>query len=916
MRSSLLLVGVLLAAGVTYAAPRAVHRQSRAARRTHPAPVSRPVAVPGRTSPAKKTPAKPKATVLAGRVLLPDGTPAAGAHVSFGWVMVHQGEARFKTVKTDESGRFHHALQLSTAHVAVTALAPDQGFSRRFLPVKSRGLASLELKLEPTATVSGRVVKLDGSPAPEVPVRVTSLPLGQQIFLVNPPAAGPATAPSAPAAPVELQQEQAYWQTYGRVLSDQMARSLYGAKTDAEGRFTLTGLPRVGQMTLALGGGYILGPGSLGPVELGTAERQDIGALAAGRPGLLKVQLTDERTRRAGSNVSMLVTLADGDRSILVQSNGCSPYLELSTDENGLARSEELLPGDYWVLVHGIRRKVTVEADRITGPVEITTRLGSLHGRVLDAAGKPVPRVPITLEMPGRLSGPGAEAILFQGWQGGPVTETAENGRFEIPSFDWNSPSVTIRAARGNTLAEWTGPPEKVGDLLELRLRPGAMTTVTGRLVDPHRKPVRSTSFATIRWQDAPRLLWMRNPVQGTTDPEGRFRVTVLPGESFSIIGQSCNINEDGEPVTFETPRFLTSEKGGAQDLGNVVVHTVEGAAQIFQLYGLDSPEQLSQFSSLLPPPSPAMTAEARKALDRYNAALRAADMETVHRMTSRASAAWAEDRRAFLQTGTFQPCGTAETKPLRFVPRYIVTGLLASGQGQSFEGLLNLGAIVRELDKNPNWVFLAESDGKQVRLASILHLEEGEWRVLPAVNPGGGGALPIASITGTATNPDKLTRLVPAPEVLTREAARAAGERFLNAWSQGEDKVLLELTSSSGLGFSRGGNARTLRRALAQRPDEGLCPVRDGARVTLEPIQDLTVAELESLVSFATLRRQFGGFFFAVGCGPDSGETVSEYVKRGDLLPFQYRTGGKEFLMLLLRDNGKWQVLEPALPF
>ena len=54
-------------------------------------------------------------------------------------------------------------------------------------------------------------------------------------------------------------------------------------------------------------------------------------------------------------------------------------------------------------------------------------------------------------------------------------------------------------------VAVWSGAGASIGKSLDLRLQPGALIGVTGRLVDTARRPIHTKQAAAIRWQDKPR---------------------------------------------------------------------------------------------------------------------------------------------------------------------------------------------------------------------------------------------------------------------------------------------------------------------------------------------------------------------------------------------------------------------------
>src|SRR5207244_9700174 len=117
--------------------------------------------------------------------------------------------------------------------------------------------------------------------------------------------------------------------------------------------------------------------------------------------------------------------------------------------------------GDYGLLVQGQGLSVRIEEGASVGPVEITARLGPLKGRVLDASGRPAARVEIMVDLP--LDSPLAEGPFAALFGQGPRSQGVSNdaGEFEIADFAWGSAPVTLRARRGNELAEWRGPADQ-----------------------------------------------------------------------------------------------------------------------------------------------------------------------------------------------------------------------------------------------------------------------------------------------------------------------------------------------------------------------------------------------------------------------------------------------------------------------
>src|SRR5205085_462044 len=144
--------------------------------------------------------------------------------------------------------------------------------------------------------------------------------------------------------------------------------------------------------------------------------------------------------------------------------------------------------------------------------------------------------------------------------------------------------------------------------------------------------------------------------------------------------------------------------------------------------------------------------------------------------------------------------------------------------------------------------------------------------------------------------------------------AARSAGQHYLSAWAQGDDETVFNLTSP--LAPFRAGSAKAVRRAAARRLDEGVCPVSSPMEVELQPLENLTAWEMEGLAVLAQSLSEISGARAVQTMKDDrTSGFPSKYLDRGDLTAFRYTSDGREFILIAVKDNGKWQVLEPAMP-
>ncbi|MCW3052597.1 MAG: hypothetical protein JWN14_1767, partial [Chthonomonadales bacterium] len=82
-----------------------------------------------------------------------------------------------------------------------------------------------------------------------------------------------------------------------------------------------------------------------------------------------------------------------------------------------------------------------------------------------------------------------------------------------------------------------------------------------------------------------------------------------------------------------------------------------------------------------------------------------------------------------------------------------------------------------------------------------------------------------------------------------------------------------------------------------------------------LTPLQGLTQWESEWLAEYSRKFEEISGQQRAPN-GADKHEGFpGNYVERGDVIPFSYNVEGHDFLILMVKYIGGWQVLEPAVP-
>jgi RNA polymerase sigma factor (sigma-70 family) len=176
-----MVAALLLLAGVVALGVGAFAGQAEAQRR---APAPSPVEPAGIKPAARKDPpsavAKPgaakEAVTLTGRVFGGDGRPLPGARV-----LVVGGAAGgqdrvprvLAEARTDRAGRFRLAVRRPSGNEAVLAQAPRHGSAWQYpLPERGKGL---DLYLPPEQVLRGRLIDLQGQPAPGVNLQVVRL---------------------------------------------------------------------------------------------------------------------------------------------------------------------------------------------------------------------------------------------------------------------------------------------------------------------------------------------------------------------------------------------------------------------------------------------------------------------------------------------------------------------------------------------------------------------------------------------------------------------------------------------------------------------------------------------------------------------------------------------------------------------
>lgn len=310
--------------------------------------------------------------VLRGRVVLPDGSPAAGARVGTGdpqWLGRSDAPASFAAVTTDESGRFSFdeaaaqrfapTIELVATHSAAAPSAPLR-IDRRTLastspPTSAGTAAELLLELRRGARVEGLVFGPDGKPAPARAVRLIS---------------------DFGAPPREASSDQG---------------GAFAFDTLAPGRWTILSFPSDSELAE-----HRLGaPGSVAAfehlaqrtLELADGAREFV---ELGRAPDQPVVVTGRVTARGVAQSALLQFVGPGARALELQRIA-------RCDEQGRYRVALAEPGPYLVKLtvfgeagtHFVERVLEVPAQaQLARDFELPT--GALRGRVVDADGQPV----------------------------------------------------------------------------------------------------------------------------------------------------------------------------------------------------------------------------------------------------------------------------------------------------------------------------------------------------------------------------------------------------------------------------------------------------------------------------------------------------------------------------------------------
>lgn len=544
------------------------------------------------------------------------------------------------------------------------------------------------------------------------------------------------------------------------------------------------------------------------------------------------------------------------------------PY-PLEIEVNGLGQMERIYPGRYEFSLHGKVTTVDVPEGGKEEAVRLVSRGGMLRGRVTDPDGKPVAGARVIAEV-GKPRLP---------WPPGPEhpTDTDPSGAFSFPDFPREADQVVLRAIAGNTMGEWVGDPKTLGDSVTLKLKGGLLSTLRGRVLDPDGKPVPSAQLAVFTRTDGrPQAL-----VVGQTGPDGKFEVKGVRKDLQFAVG----VLVGNRPYESE-PRQAQAD-ADATDLGDLRVRpSTENQPTAEDLTAGFSPLAIAPTVDL---------AKAWSDAKAYLAALQRGDVAAVMALTSPLSPGYSKDPAAFLRSHALvlpPNVGAADLRPVPVLPRIAVLFLLGADSSRAV-----MNAALPLLDR-PDWATVGYRGANGVDLFVILHREADGWKVMGSVPP---GSTDFRAAQGDQALFGKAYPYPPA------EPVAAAGRKFLEAWSKQDFAGMRTLTHPGAPAFAPTVDAfrKNWETHIPARLPEGAAP-------------ELTLDARFSRWDLGLLFTYPRNLAELRAGTPPQARSTKEFpfpeIQAGSVAVLRYNAEGKEYLMLLVRRQGKWEVLEPAL--
>ena len=223
-------------------------------------------------------------------------------------------------------------------------------------------------------------------------------------------------------------------------------------------------------------------------------------------------------------------------------------------------------------------------------------------------------------------------------------------------------------------------------------------------------------------------------------------------------------------------------------------------------------------------------------------------------------------------------------------------------------------------MDMNPDFVFLAEPDSKAIGLTAVLHKEGGAWRVLvvpAALTAQSARFLTAEGAAFTIQDRADFTRMAPLLDAGANAEAAQVAQKYLKFWAEGRAASMQALTAPVSSLYTA--DLTAFKTALAQREDEGICPLTDADTAVLQPVDNLTVWDQKLLTTLTpgsplnSSQRRIPSAAVQRQENASPSKDPASFARRGDLALFRYNAAGQWYLISLVRYDGQWTVLEPA---
>ena len=822
--------------------------------------------------------------LVTGRVVASTGAPVPGAFVWLKW-SARFGQTGTVPGQANEQGRFQFPLDNTEARsVLVGASVTGEGTGLAAVTYPAARIAPVTIRLRRPVVVSGRLIDTSGKPV-----------LGVRLL-------------AAEIQPTDL--------------SGQTARFLVGsaypaglpesrpARIAADGRFRLHGIPPHSQVTLELippvrpssaaseqpatpeppeRPSHRLSRGSEAMLLVEEGPELRLGSLVAVRPATLMINVRNRQGKPALRVFRRYRPTPDPGRSrldrLLTGPDPSAAGLSVAPDDEGVSSIPGLHPGSYDVAVNGYTKTVQLSEGE-TETVSFQLREAPLRGVVVDAQGQPADSAQVRIEIVPDDGGPPPV------WPPAPALTvfTNEHGEFALLGAPWGQERIRLTARRGNALDTFEAAPHALGEPITLRLREDALLNVVGRLLDEDGQPMPGAEVHLVIPSDPARQIPKMFAAFSQTNERGEFLTQGVPR------GRELYIQSEAREGAPRTESFRSAATGKQQPVGDLRLRPAASPLpRILVTSGINI------WHALRPLPGPLdehARAAAPETMVRYVRALREGDFEQAQALTHPSTAPRDQPLARYLrETSLRLPAGASELTADQIRP---VTGLPTLLVG------LALGIPDTALrHAGRDWIPLAYAHAGQVRLLGVVLRDGGRWLVHGSL----GGAPDQGEVVASAERFREAYK-PPNPTVVGR--ARLALRSYLVAWRGKDWTALRELTSRESRAYAP--DPETFQRRWRNRLDQG-APLR-----MLDPAAEFVVATRFSGWELSTLldhSRQVAQLLHPADAGAvEEAASVYERLHRYQaIVPLRYRAGGRDYLALVTRQNGKWRVWEPALP-